>query len=394
MRILIGTDIRATGLQDGWSAESRLARALAGTHDVHVARPAAARRAPTVPTLPGTVEHTVWSMPLAGHRHRRISVPIGLHRRAGDLLDRIRPDVVHVLGQLPLCRALITAARDRGIAVVATSHITPEALIAGLPVGEGGRAVAHEWLWRRAARSLARADAVTAPTPYVAALVTLAGIRPVHVVSTGVDLTRFRPGIATAAFRARHGITAGPIIGFVGRLDPDKGLDVLIRALPTVRAQVDARLLLVGDGDSRARLQALAGRLGVAEHVVFTGLLPDDELPAAYATMTVFATAGTNHLRAGALLEAMASGRAVVGAHAAAVPGLVRAGLTGLLFPPDDADALAARLVELLADPVRAAALGLHARALAEQHDQHLTVAGFEQIYRSVDSRPMRGAHR
>ncbi|BAL87904.1 putative glycosyltransferase [Actinoplanes missouriensis 431] len=393
MRILIGTDIRATGSETAWELGNRLASALAVSHDVHVVRPAANRQDAPAIAAPGVTEHPIRSMPLVGRRNRRISVPIGRRRRVREILDRVRPDVVHVLGQLSLCRTLVEAAHDRGIAVVATSHLTPEALADSVLLGGGGRAVAQEWLWRNAARSLAQADVVTAPTPYAAALVTVAGIRPVHLVSTGVDLARFRPGIAADAFRARHGVPAGPTIGFVGRLDPDKCLDVLIRALPSVRAHVDARLLVVGDGTARPRLQALAGRLGLAGHVVFTGFVPEAELPAAYAAMTVFATAGAAHLRAGTLLEAMACGRAIVGPDAAAVPGLMRQGRAGLLFPPGDAGALAGRLVELLTDPFRTATLGLNARELAGHHDQRLTAAEFDQLYRNA-RHPAQGADR
>ncbi len=330
----------------------------------------------------GVVEHRVRALPVPTHPGFRFCAPIGLRQVAARILDEVLPDVVHVQSHFPLCRALVSEARARGLLVVATNHFMPENLTHYLPVGGGGRQVVHDWAWRDAARVFAAADAVTAPTPYAAALATMAGVPgPVLPLSCGIDLERFGPQVSASEFRLRHGVEDKPTVLYVGRLDAEKNLDVVIRAFALVREKADARLVLVGKGAERQNLEALAERLGVSGTVRFTGFVPDEELPSAYAAATVFVNAGTAELQSLVTLEAMAGGRPVIGADAAALPHLVIDDETGYLFPPGDSMALADRLLTVLGNPDLAESLGRSARAHAEKHDEAVTVAAFESLY-------------
>ncbi|MBU2664897.1 glycosyltransferase [Actinoplanes bogorensis] len=379
MRILIGADTYAPHVNGASAFAQRLAVALTARHEVHVAAPSTTRRSHTGMTREGIVEHRVRSLPVPGHPGFRFSPPVGLRAVARRILDEVKPDVVHVQSHFPLCRALVGAARERGVMVVATNHFMPENLVHYLPFGSSA---VHGWAWRDAARVLARADVVTAPTPYAAALATVAGVPgPVLPLSNGIDLTRFRELPTAAEFRLRYGVPDKPTITYVGRLDAEKNLDVVIRAFAEVRRSVDAQLLLVGAGAGRRTLKALAVSLGVGSDVVFTGFVADSDLPSAYAATTVFVNAGTAELQSLVTLEAMACGRPVVGADAAALPHLVLDDETGYLFPPGDSSLLAARLVKLLEDPSLTRALGRRAREVASQHDEVRTVAAFEQLY-------------
>jgi glycosyltransferase involved in cell wall biosynthesis len=379
MRILIGADTYAPHVNGASYFAQRLAGALAGRHQVHVVAPSTGYRSHTGPTRSGIVEHRVRSLPVAGRRGFRFCPPLRLRAPAGRILDEVRPDVVHVQSHFPLCRALLDAAHERGLFVIATNHFMPENLVHYLPIG---RIAAHGWAWRDAARVFAKADIVTAPTPYAAALATASGVPgPVLPISCGIDLTRFSAQAPPAGFRLRYGVADKPTITYVGRLDAEKNLDVLIRAFALVRRNLDVQLLLVGTGAERRALTSLAERQGVGEHVVFTGFVPDDALPSAYAATTVFVNAGTAELQSLVTLEAMASGRPVIGADAAALPHLVQDGETGYLFPPGDIVTLARRMLTVLCDPGHAEAMGRRARAAAEQHDVTRTVAAFEQLY-------------
>ncbi|WP_045743683.1 glycosyltransferase [Actinoplanes rectilineatus] len=382
MRILIGADTYAPHVNGASYFAQRLAGALNREDgaDVHVVCPADGVRSTTRVTADGITEHRVRSLPVPGHQGFRFCLPVALRRAAGRILDEVRPDVVHVQSHFPVCRALVDAACERGVPVVATNHFMPENLTHYLPVGDAGRQLVHEWAWRDAARVFAKADVVTAPTPYAAALATLAGVPgPVLPISCGIDLRRFRTATPAGEFRLRHGIPAKPTVTYVGRLDAEKNLDVVLRAFAEVA--VDAHLVLVGAGAERHHLEELAEKLNITRNTTFTGFVPDDELPAAYAATTVFVNAGTAELQSLVVLEAMASGRPVVGADAAALPHLVVDDETGYLFPPGDHAALAARLRTVLADEARAQALGKRARQVAEQHDEARTVAAFQQLY-------------
>lgn len=155
----------------------------------------------------------------------------------------------------------------------------------------------------------------------------------------------------------------GPFVLAVGRLVEQKGVDVAIRALAQVPG---VRLAVLGEGPERARLEALARELGVADRVLLPGRVGDVAawLRAAALVLHPVRWEGFGL----AVLEAMLAGRAVVASAVSAVPELVVEGETGLLVPPDDPGALAAATSALLADPERAARLG--AAGLRRAHDE------------------------
>jgi phosphatidylinositol alpha-1,6-mannosyltransferase len=155
-----------------------------------------------------------------------------------------------------------------------------------------------------------------------------------------------------------------------------KGQDMLIRALPEIRRRVPgAALLLVGDGPHRRSLQRLTHRLGLAEHVVFTGRIPWPATPAYYDAGTVFCM--PTRTRLGGLepealgicyLEAAATGLPVVAGDSGGAPDAVLDGESGYVVDGRDVAAVADRCARLLADPDLAARMGRRGRAwVAEQ---------------------------
>jgi len=189
-------------------------------------------------------------------------------------------------------------------------------------------------------------------------------------LAPGVDVAAFHPGVDGAPVRARHGLGDRPVVVCVSRLVPRKGQDALIRALPAVRRRVpDAALLLVGGGPYEAALRRLAAAAGVADHVVFAGAVPADELPAHYAAGDVFAMPCRTRRRGldveglGIVyLEASAVGLPVVAGDSGGAPDAVRPGETGHVVNGRDVAALADRVGGLLADRQRARALGAAGR--------------------------------
>ncbi|WP_130289645.1 glycosyltransferase family 4 protein [Pseudonocardia sediminis] len=187
----------------------------------------------------------------------------------------------------------------------------------------------------------------------------------------GVDTSVFAPDpAARARLRERYGLGDAPVVTCVSRLVPRKGQDMLVSVLDRVRARVPGtRLLLVGGGPYRERLTRLAHEHGVADHVVFTGGVPSDELAAHHAVGDVFAlpcrTRGGGLDVEGlgiVLLEAAACGLPVVAGDSGGAPETVAEGETGFVVGGRDRDALADRLVTLLRDPDRARRMGAAGR--------------------------------
>jgi phosphatidyl-myo-inositol dimannoside synthase len=190
-------------------------------------------------------------------------------------------------------------------------------------------------------------------------------------LAPGVDATMYHPGVDGATVRAKHGLTDRPVIVCVSRLVPRKGQDTLVRALPLVRAAVpDAALLLVGGGPHRPTVQRLARELDVADHVVLTGSVPWEELPAHFRAGDVFAMPCRTRNRGldveglGIVyLEASACGLPVIAGDSGGAPNAVREGETGYVVGGRDLPALADRLVMLLQDPGLSRKLGDAGRA-------------------------------
>ncbi len=184
------------------------------------------------------------------------------------------------------------------------------------------------------------------------------------VIPTGVDPERFHPGVSGQSVRTKWGLEGQDLILHVGRVAAEKNLTTLIRAFPRVlEANPDARLLVVGSGPYLERSYELVRAMGLAGDVVFTGFVPDADLPRYYAAADAFAIASKFETQGLVVLEALASGKPVAGADFRAIPEFVHEGVNGHLFDPNDpkgcADAVLACLDERdrLAGPARESAL-------------------------------------
>jgi glycosyltransferase involved in cell wall biosynthesis len=160
------------------------------------------------------------------------------------------------------------------------------------------------------------------------------------------------------------------LLGIVGSLFPPKGHLYLIRALPAVIAAVgDVRLAVVGSETPRKHVETLreeAQRLGVAEHILWTGRR--DDVPQFMSALDVCVVASLKETLSQVALEAMAAGVAVVGTTVGGIPECVVPGETGLLVPPRDSGALARALIEVLSDSARRRALGAAGRRRVGEH--------------------------
>ena len=218
----------------------------------------------------------------------------------------------------------------------------------------------NQWLARRCVRIIAISDAVR---EFVCAV---EGIPPrkVERIYYGLDAAPAPQNVAD--LRTELGWAGAPLIGFVGRLTGQKGVDVLLNAFAIVhRALPTARLLLIGDGPQRAALAALAGGLQISAAVHFAGWREDAR--AQMAAMNVLAIASRWEGFGLVTLEAMQAGVVVVASRVSALPEIVLDGETGLLVPAANAAKLAAALLALLQDPQRAMQLGENGRLRAAQ---------------------------
>lgn len=205
---------------------------------------------------------------------------------------------------------------------------------------------------------------------------------PVRRIYNGIDLSRYDEQEACCTLPEEYGMEPGSeIVGVVARLEPEKGHPTLLEAWPLVlRAVPDAYLLIVGEGSRREALEAQARDLRIAHRVVFTGRR--DDVPAVTAALDVAVLPSYREAQGLSILEAMALSRPVVASNVGGIPEMITDGVTGLLVPPHDADALAAGIVRLLRDHPYADTLGRAGHDMV--HDRfciQLMVKAVELIY-------------
>lgn len=291
-----------------------------------------------------------------------------LDRKVRKILDSERFDIVHIHEPLtPILPWLFL--RNAKAPKVGTFHVHRE---------EGHSVyAAFSWYLKRWAKRLDYRIAVSE-----AARQTVAQYFPgdYDMLPNGVDVARYRDPAEPPALEKGH-----RNIVFVGRLEGRKGLEYLIRAMPRVLAEVaDVRLIVVGDGPERKTCEELAEEVCPGA-VSFVGAVGDDAKAGYLQAADVFCSPATHGESFGiVLLEAMASGRAIVASAIEGYAGLLVADDAGLLVPPRDPEALASALVHLLRDETARRQLGEKAAAAALKYDW-LSIAGrIEEIYRRL----------
>ena len=217
----------------------------------------------------------------------------------------------------------------------------------------------HTWITRWLIR---RMDAVVAPSPASASYLKV----PHEVILHGVDIERYRPPVDRAAELREGDIQTKYAVGCFGRVRHQKGTDVFIEAMCRLLPQYpDFSAVVIGAVDDAAfetELKDRVARAGLQDRVRFMGELPIDDVPPWYRRVLIYAFTSRNEGFGLTILEAMASGDALVATRAGAAEAVVIDGQNGLLVPTDNADALTDALGTLMRDPTAAAAMGARAR--------------------------------
>ncbi|HET6846482.1 MAG TPA: glycosyltransferase, partial [Anaerolineales bacterium] len=213
------------------------------------------------------------------------------------------------------------------------------------------------------------------------------GLRaPALPVSCGTDPRRFHPdaSVDRAQCRRRYGLDAErPLIISVGRVDREKRLDILIRAMTYVE-NPDLRLGIVGEGAAAAELKALVHNLNLEQRIHFTGRVPNEDLPVLLSSADAFAMASEAELLSIASLEAMATGLPMLLADAMALPELVTPGENGYLFKPGDPREAARAMDRLLRERDRWPQMGAASLERAKAHSLEATVERYASLYVQV----------
>lgn len=240
--------------------------------------------------------------------------------------------------------------------------------------------------------TLKKADRVTAVSRDLAARIDeLVPALKLSVIPMGVDATVFRPELFDPAIRQRYNIV-GEFLLFVGRLSEKKGVRYLLESLPkVVKRFPDVKLMVIGKGELEEELHRTSRRLDLTDRVIFTGAIPNRELPAYYATADLFvgpsitSTGGDTEGFGLTFVEAGLSGCQVIGTRTGGIGDIIEEGKTGVLVDEKDPEALSLAIISALNHRAQRGDLrGLVRQQLSDQFDWEIIARKYRKILAEI----------
>lgn len=379
MRIMMAADTYAPDINGAARFTERFARGLVGRgHEVHMIAPSP-NGEPGRERLDGVFVHRMRS-----HRYPTVAdfyfcFPWEVSKRIRQIVHKFTPDVAHVQAHFVCGRYLAQHASEAGVPLVATNHFMPENLVSHAPMPKIAKDMVKHWAWQDLAKVFGQADHVTAPTPRATTLLeAAAGLYGAEAISCGIDITPYHQAQKAARPNKK------PSILFVGRLDEEKRVDELIKAVAALPDPQAVTLNIVGDGSCATKWRALADSLNLQGVAIFHGFVDESELVELYAHADIFVMPGIAELQSLATLEAMCASTPVVCANAMALPHLCQSGRNGFLFEPGKVEQLTAHLLTLISDAGLRERFGAESFEIAEGHAIGKTLDRFEEIYAKV----------
>ena len=388
MKILIATDTYHPDVNGAAYFTYRLATTLTKRgHHVFVMCPSRSFKN-TVSDDEGVIVYGIRSIRLPIYLNFRIS-PVFVSRVIRGVVKRISPNVVHIQNHFLIGKQAVGAAKKLGIPVIGTNHFMPENLIHYLHPPIDAEKRLQQLAWRQCVEVFEQLDFVATPTKTAAALLRNAGLsKDIVPISCGIDLERFKPTNDGSYLRQRFAIPDNKLVLlYVGRLDKEKRIDVILRSLPDILRATSVHLVLAGIGKERQQLEETTRKLGIQEAVAFTGFVPDEDMQNLYRIADLFVTAGIAELQSIVTMEAMASGLPVVAVNAMALPELVHDGENGYLFADGDSKTLAEKVIAILSNQEMRAQMSKKSLDIIKNHDINKVVERYESIYSQITDR-------
>lgn len=302
------------------------------------------------------------------------------------IIRKIKPDVIHIQDHFFIGNQVVKAAKKLSIPIIGTNHFMPDNLIHYLHPPAFIKQPLSGFAWKQFLQVYGQLDIVTTPTQIAADLIRKIGLQNTVVpISCGVQLNRFHPGNKGSYLKKRYQIPSSkPIILFVGRLDKEKNINVIIKAFVKVVRSCKTQLVIAGMGKEEENLINLTQQFNIKRNVTFTGFISAEDLPNLYSIASVFVIASTAELQSIATMEAMASGLPVIAAKAVALPELVHHNQNGYLFKAGSIKELTHYMMEIINNPLLRKRLSQRSLGIIRKHKLESTIKSYEKMYANL----------
>lgn len=383
MKILIASDLHYPTINGVATFARNLARGLADRgHEVLVIAPSQTGKKCKEVDGNHVIVRTA-SVPFPFYQNYKVALTPA--REVKKIIEDFDPDVIHIQMLMNIGQAAMKYGNKFGIPVVTTNHAMPENLMDNLRLLAPVSRPINYMLKAYGARFHSKADIITMPTQSAIGMFNEVEriTTPIVAVSNGIDLSRFTPGQASDELYGKFNLPKDkPIVSYIGRLDAEKHLPVLIRAFVRVLSVMpNSHLLIVGSGTDGANLEHLVHEFGIVHNVTFTGRVSDEDLVELHKVGSVYCMPSPAELQSIATLEAMASGQPIVAVDAGALRELCQNERNGYLTQQDDDEMIAKGIIAILEDDALRQEMSKQSLKIAHTHDLQATLKRFEDIY-------------
>ena len=299
------------------------------------------------------------------------------------ILDTFKPDVINVCSPYPISICAVIWAKKKHIPLVGSIHILPENVLAPFFTSALYPTMV-KYTWSYLVYFYNLVDWATVPTRTGAIMYQEKGlVTPVTSISNGVDTEMFKPTNEGEYLRKRFNLPKKPLILYTGRINQEKNVDVLVKAIPLILNKVDAHFLFCGSGGLKPEMMKLTQDLGVDAHTTFIDFLDWADYPNIFTLADVFVMPAESELQSIVTLEAIASGVPPVVVNKGAVPELASAE-NGLVFEPQNSNQLATNIITILSNKKLRNTMKKNSLKLSEQHSMNAVGTQYEQVYEKV----------
>ena len=349
-----------------------------------------------IPFYPDQINKVPDKKEILGKELPRLAYRYGLwvcptpYRGVKRALKKFKPDIIHSQTSEMIGQVTQHLAERYHIPLVATGHTYPDTVTGQFKLLRPIKKPVDAALIAYMAKYLKRSDYATMPTEIAITDLTPKNHNrfkvPIEALSNGVDLSSFKPGRANLKTYNKYKLpTDRPIILYVGRVDPEKSISLVLEAFAHLHTEIpEALLAIVGDGTDRERLEDYAKYLEIEDSVKFLGRILMPELADIYRTGTIFATASEIETQGIVLIEAAATGLPLIAVDAGAVSEVCQNKKNGFLCQPKDVDGIYQGMKKLLQDSDLHHDYSKASLEIAKQHDLGHTISRFIEIYKQA----------
>ena len=384
MRILLATESYYPNIDGGAIAQHNLVLELKKRgHDICIITPGNSFRT-KIENDHGTTIYRIKAVKLPLYMNSRYNFSPFPIIKIRNIIKKFKPDIIHICSPYPVSISAMIWAKKYDVPLVGSIHILPQNMITPF-FRLKSYDIFEKYSWKYLVYFFDLLDELTIPTQTGADMYIEKGLKTkITPISNGLKTEIFKPSNDGEYLRKKFNLPKKNIVISTGRMNEEKNLDVLIKAVPFVLKKIDAHFLFVGSGGNYIQwLKNLAKELKVIDNTTFTEFLDWDDYPNIQTIADVFALPAESELQSIVTMEAVASGLPVVVVNKGALPELA-SNDNGMVFEPQNSKQLAECLIKVLSNEKLKKKMGKKSLELIKKHSMEYVEKQYEKIFENA----------